>query len=46
MFCRITVKQNSVDPDQMLRSVASDLVFNVYQCPFHETLGLNGLAME
>ena len=42
-FIEIPVRNtNSVDPDQMPRSAASDLVLHC-QCPFYRTLGLNRL---
>ena len=44
MFVEIPeLNANSVDPDQMPCSVASDLVYTVCQCPFYGMLGLNGL---
>ena len=42
-FIEIPVRNtNSVDPDQMPRSAASDLGLHC-RCPFYRTLGLNGL---
>ena len=35
---------NGVDPDQTLRSVASDLGIHCFQYPFCGTLGVNGLS--
>ena len=35
--------QNSVDPDQMPHSAASDLGLHCLQCPFYGMLGINGL---
>ena len=34
---------NSLDPDQMPRSAASELGLTVFQYPFCGTLGINGL---
>ena len=36
---------NSVDPDQMQHSAASDLGYTVCQCPFYGMLGLNGFRL-
>ena len=35
---------NSIDPDQMPRSAASDLGLHYLPCPFNGTLGINGLS--
>ena len=37
---------NSVDPDQMPHSAASDLGYSVCQCPFYGMLGLNRLICK
>ena len=39
------INANNVDPDQTPFSAASNLIwiYNVCQCPFYATLGINGL---
>ena len=44
-FVEISVFINSVDPDQMPHSAASDLC-HVCHCPLYGTLGINGLTLN
>ena len=48
IFCRnsLNFNANSVDPNQMPHSAASDLVYTVCQCPFYGMLGLYGLIFS
>ena len=36
---------NSVEPDQTLRSMASDLGLHCFHCPFYQMLGIIGLTV-